>query len=206
MRKETSPGKMKGGVFQPSPCPKSSPTTSVMQQNVIRWVCVSHVHLYQLKWIGWTVPDIQEWSGTLSTIVWIGWAIPDIQEWSGTLPTRVWIGWTIPDIQEWSGTLLTIESLDWVTIPDNLGYLTMVIPDTWDVMVDSYPTCCCSVLWCAQLAPAWMEKRVLWYQVKIGKKRAFCQRFNWMLHSLSWLMWRRCKIYSHAHTKVFQKT
>ena len=31
-------------------------------------------------------------------IAWIGWIIPDIQEWSGTLPTVVWIEWIIPNI------------------------------------------------------------------------------------------------------------
>ena len=31
-----TPDKTKGGVFKPSPCPKSMPTRSVVQQNVMR--------------------------------------------------------------------------------------------------------------------------------------------------------------------------
>ena len=61
------------------------------------------------------------------------------------LPTLVdWV-----DNTGYPGTLLTIESLDWVdsTRQPRISRNDQdVIPDTWDVMVDSYPTCSCSVL------------------------------------------------------------
>ena len=36
-RKDGSPTKLKGGVFRPSPGPKSTPTASIVQQNVTRY-------------------------------------------------------------------------------------------------------------------------------------------------------------------------
>ena len=86
----------------PIPSPHPPP---LLCSRMLSGECVPVISIFTniIAWIGWIIPDIQEWSGTLPTIAWIGWTIPDIQEWSGTLPTIAWIGWTIPDIQEWSG-------------------------------------------------------------------------------------------------------
>ena len=77
--KETSPGKMKGGVFQRPPVPSSHPPP-LLCSRTLSGECALAMSIFTHSSLDWVViPDIQELSGTLLTmvIVWIGWIVLD---------------------------------------------------------------------------------------------------------------------------------